>query len=406
MPAVADASVLILDLQASTSQDMTGDVSFGTAIPDDEDEGNVSMLLPTSLSAPTPAVPKIMFFSQEDSDEDDGDIDGDNDDNPTVNLQAQTPCKPRTKVPSLTRPLNSKFLSPPPKSSIRVPKYSGSSSRVRKVSISKAPSPRARRPSHRHTNRESEVGWENVLERSKEFSDGDIDEGISLISTDLLGGLGALSPGFATPYRRSIVSTRTVSTTNTDVSFSRGPTPNGGYPFPSKSKVGKPPGTPSPRPASRRISKISLSPRTKMTRQASTERLRAQVRAQEEQLTLLKVQMASSQLAMESLKHLEGELASLRNEKEELVEERNEWFAREEAWSAKEVEWGFEKLERQRSNKIQGAQRRWETVGLEVQRERERLADQREVLKVLLGEMDVLEAKFDEASVADLLSAL
>ncbi|KAG8980924.1 hypothetical protein FRB93_008861 [Tulasnella sp. JGI-2019a] len=247
----AEGSMMIMDIEDEIP---VGDISFTSRLDDrpdesnddegggDEDEeGNVSALLPMDFGAPTPAIIRTraipdQFDEEEEDDDDDDDLDDGNDDDPTT-MFPETPSrvgprKVRSRPPALgqlpTRQ-NMSYLSPKPPSGSaslrnRPSRSSGVSSmmplRPRRDSAvsstastiagaSKKSNKRSSRVGHLHTrpslsrptlrDRGSILSWEAVVERSKEFSEGELEDMAMISGIGLNRLMGTTSPGFGTP---------------------------------------------------------------------------------------------------------------------------------------------------------------------------------------------------------------
>ncbi|KAG8842529.1 hypothetical protein FRB96_005327 [Tulasnella sp. 330] len=271
----AEGSVRIFDVEDEMPM---GDISFTSGLDepargrkdededeDEDEEGNVSALLPVDFGAPTPAIIRTrtvpdQFDEEEEDEEDDEDLDDGNDDDPTTMIPETPsrvlPRKPRTRPPALG-PLpmrqNLSYLSPQPPSassasfrlrplqqsrggstsSLQMPTRARKDSAVStsstiggasKHSMSNKRSARQPRPSLSRRNlrdRGSILSWEAVVERSKEFSEGELEDMAMLSGIGLNGLMRAMSPGFGTPmyHRMSFMGGSSVA--NSEVGGSR-----------------------------------------------------------------------------------------------------------------------------------------------------------------------------------------
>lgn len=461
----ASTTVNMLRFEPQTSTDLTapGDVSFGTNFGDytQDEEGNVSALLPVvSFDAPTPSHPRISFTRAysghpEDDDDDDEDIDEGHDDDPTVQLQMQTPSRPPQRKPrgrqieSLGLPptrQNMSYLSP------TLPTSGGfsffnperprptSASRSRKVSAtsSSAAKNRSRRTSQYRrpgADRGSLMTWDAIVERSKEFSDGDIDE-LGMISGIALPGLGAMSPGFGTPaYRLSFGTDR-------DGSRSRPSSMRGGSKINSPSGASfkiqgseagseagstflHPPETPSPsgqvHPSSsgRRGPPLPISPtstvgngtghkKAKVTKQPGLDGLRRELDNQTLHIKLLeqKLQAALSdaESKAQSISRLEALRASLEAEGEAQVAALEAWEEKERQWGLQREAWASSSIRQKEFSDLKDRvaleseiKWQWSTVRSEVEKSVDQLQHDRSVLAVLFSQINLTIKDFNDS---------
>ncbi|KAG8911874.1 hypothetical protein FRC00_005681 [Tulasnella sp. 408] len=469
----ASTSNRILDFQAKPSEDMTapGDLTIADLVMSDgtprkaaeeddaEEEGNVSALLPmVDFGAPTPAHPRILIqrvnanHDDEDDDEDDDDLDNDNDDDPTVFLQMETPSRPSLKKPpkqssnGLPSRQNLSYLSPQPPTPgslsffsrsrrQRLPSNNSSASKSRRTSAASNASASRRSSKIRPgggMERGSILSWEAVLERSKEFSDADVDE-LGMISTIGLGGLGAMSPGFGTPmYNRLSFTTgatdrdRSVSSRRTSQAVRRSRTSqttkenevvvsantSDAGSAPGSARL-QPPETPSPLGAST-LSKKSpigltftpLDPAPKTTRgrtskeQSAADKLKKQLDSQTAQLQAVQQQL---EIVMRDLEIRNATVTSLEETRAQFLKERLEFEAAKQQWAQKEAAWVSRQQawtkSQQRSQEVNdlkevleienGIKSRWSAISEEIERETQRIARDRELLSILLADVEL-----------------
>lgn len=429
---------------------------------DTEEEGNVSALLPmVDFGAPTPAHPRILIrrvndnHDDEDDDEDDDDLDNDNDDNPTVLLQVETPCRPSLKksskqssngLPPARQNLSYLSPQPPTPGSLsffprsrrpRLPSNNSSTSKNKSRRTSATSNASASRRSSKirpggGVERGSILSWEAVLERSKEFSDADVDE-LGMISTIGLGSLGAMSPGFGTPmYQRlsftsaatdrdrSVSSRRTSgavrrsrtsqTTKENEVVVSANASDAGSAPGSARLQ---PPETPSPLGAST-LSKKSpvgltftpLDPAPKFTRgraskeQSAADKLKKQLDSQTAQLQAVQQQLET---VMRDLEIRNATVTSLEETRAQFLKERLEFEAAKQQWAQKEATWVSRQQawtkSQQRSKQVNdlkevleienGIKARWTAISEEIEKETQRIARDRELLSILLADVEL-----------------
>lgn len=280
--------------------------------------------------------------------------------------------------------------------------------------------------------RGSILSWEAVLERSKELSDGDADE-LGMISTIALGSLGTMSPGFGTPmYQRlsftsaatdrdrSVSSRRTSgavrrsrtsqTTKENEVIVSADASDAGSTPGSARLQ---PPETPSPLGASTLGKKspvgltfTPLDPAPKYVRgratkeQTAADKLKKQLDYQTAQLQAVQLQLEN---ALQDLEIRNAAVASLEDTRAQFLKERlafeaakQEWAQKEAKWMSRQQAWTAREQRTKEANELKellemenGLKARWTAVDEEIQRETQRIAQGRELLSILLVDVEL-----------------